>query len=238
MTASDDGGRGGLGWVILALALAVPGVLFYQWWTHLKAERERTVAAKARGRLPEGQVFEPASGATRLVNPMTSAPSTSAVVAAGTVPAIAAVLSAAAASSETAPGDEAASSQAVAHVADAVAVSTLAAQVLARDPMLSPFDLVRQQEEELKRRLAEQKLRDEREGRRKTALKREPPPETLVEVQGIIESLDGENRAIVNNEVVGVGDVVGRARVTRITAAGVIFVDRTGRRFIKTVNRD
>ncbi|UPT75915.1 MAG: hypothetical protein M0D55_09735 [Elusimicrobiota bacterium] len=48
------GTRGGFGWVILVIALAVPGVLFYNWWSHLKAEQARAVAAKAAARVPEG----------------------------------------------------------------------------------------------------------------------------------------------------------------------------------------
>ena len=55
--AGTGSARGGLGWVILVVALAVPGVLFYNWWSHLKADREKTVAAKARGRVPDGGVF-------------------------------------------------------------------------------------------------------------------------------------------------------------------------------------
>ncbi|MCR4295257.1 MAG: hypothetical protein NUW21_06960, partial [Elusimicrobia bacterium] len=73
--AATGSARGGLGWVILVIALAVPGVLFYNWWSGLKAEREKAVAAKARGRVPEGGVFQSSPNA-KLVNPMAPAVST------------------------------------------------------------------------------------------------------------------------------------------------------------------
>ena len=78
--AGTGSARGGLGWVILVVALAVPGVLFYNWWSHLKADREKTVAAKARGRVPDGGVFL-SSPNNKLVNPMAPAVSTAAAAA-------------------------------------------------------------------------------------------------------------------------------------------------------------
>jgi len=33
----------GLGWAILAAALAVPGFLFYNWWSHLKTDRDHAI---------------------------------------------------------------------------------------------------------------------------------------------------------------------------------------------------
>ncbi|MBI5247098.1 MAG: hypothetical protein HY923_07945, partial [Elusimicrobia bacterium] len=74
---AGTGTRGGLGWVILVVALAVPGVLFYNWWSHLKADRDKAVAAKARGRVPDGGVFQ-ASPSAKLVNPMAPVVSTAA----------------------------------------------------------------------------------------------------------------------------------------------------------------
>ena len=85
MAGGPNGGRGGLGWVILAAALAVPGFLFYNWWSHLKAERDHAFSAKA-SKLAAGGVFQtPPPAAGRLVNPM--AASTAAPAGAATQPA-------------------------------------------------------------------------------------------------------------------------------------------------------
>ena len=56
-------------------------------------------------------------------------------------------------------------------------------------------------------------------------------------LQGIISAPEGESKAIINNESVGVGEMVGKFRVLRITAAGVTF-EYKGRRFTKSVNRE
>lgn len=65
--------KGGLGWAILAAALAIPGLLFYNWWSHLKAERQKSISQKARGRVPETGVFAPpAPDAGKLVNPVSA----------------------------------------------------------------------------------------------------------------------------------------------------------------------
>ncbi|MBI3566421.1 MAG: hypothetical protein HY079_14600, partial [Elusimicrobia bacterium] len=92
--------RGGVGWAILAVALAVPGFLFYNWWSHLKAEHDKGVAAKASKRL-EGGVFQTAP-AGRLVNPI--APSTAAAPGAPRPPATAAASPAGAAVAAPAVG--------------------------------------------------------------------------------------------------------------------------------------
>ncbi|MFI5347854.1 MAG: hypothetical protein ACHQ51_15895, partial [Elusimicrobiota bacterium] len=77
MAPADGARRAGLGWVILAAALAVPGFLFYNWWSHLKSEHDRGVAAKARSRAAEGSVFQtqPASLARPAVGVSTAAAS-------------------------------------------------------------------------------------------------------------------------------------------------------------------
>ncbi|MDX6768469.1 MAG: hypothetical protein SF051_02985, partial [Elusimicrobiota bacterium] len=77
--------KGGLGWAILAVALAIPGFLFYNWWTHLKAERQKAISQKARGRVPEGGVFStPAPGAEKLVNPIAASTAAALAVSSGT----------------------------------------------------------------------------------------------------------------------------------------------------------
>lgn len=221
--ATIAGGRGGLGWVILVVALAVPGVLFYNWWSRLKVEREKAVAVKARGRVPDGGVFQISPSSSKLVNPMTLiAPAVSTVAAKTAAPA--------------------AGFEAAVWIVSTEAVSTAAVSItvvpnLKRDPMLSPFDLVRLKEEENVVRLAQERLEAEHKSTSRRAGRRAPAPETLIDLQGIISNSEGESQAIINNEVFGVGESVGKFRVLRITAAGVTF-EYEGRRFTKSVNRE
>ncbi len=247
--------KGGLGWAILAAALAIPGFLFFNWWTHLKAERQKSISQKARGRVPTEGVFStPAPDTGRLVNPVaasTSAPAVAAApVAASPVmdPGLAVAAEAAPApTSAPAPTDGSAASV-PAGVAPpsaapdaAVTASSAAAAGLTRDPTLSPMDVVRLQQEEMERRLAEERMRAELANRGKPVKRVEPPIENFVDLQGIIANADGENKAIVNDVVVGVGEEFearGRSvRVMKITAAGVTFQYKN-KRFVKNVNRD
>ncbi|PIR18873.1 MAG: hypothetical protein COV48_05110 [Elusimicrobia bacterium CG11_big_fil_rev_8_21_14_0_20_64_6] len=238
--------RGGLGWVILVIALAVPGVLFYNWWSRLKADREKAVATKARERVPEGGVFQSSPNA-KLVNPMAPAVSTEAApapdaTAGDSIPDAAA----AAMPPEPTPADDGAAPVANA-VPDAatppLAVSTMTASVpLRRDPTLSPFDRLRIQEEEDAKRRAAEDLANMNRARRAGNKPRKPKPvdpKALVELQGIISNPDRGFMAIVNNEVVAAGDFIGttKIKIIKITDLGVTF-DYQGKRFIKNVNRD
>lgn len=227
MSASRNA-RGSLGWVILVVALAVPGVLFYNWWSHLKSERERSVAAKARGPIPDTGVF-PSSPNAKLVNPM--APVVSTAVAPAQVstisPAVAQAVEAA-----TIALPPASTGQATAFP------TPTAMPALKRDPTLSPFDRVRiTEEEEAKRRAAEDlenMNRPRRPGRRSAV-----NPKSLVELQGIISTPEGGYKAIANNEVVAVGEYVGntKVKIVKISDLSVTFIYQ-GKKFSKGVSRD
>lgn len=257
--------KGGLGWAILAAALAIPGLLFYNWWSHLKAERQRSISQKARTRVPEAGVFAtPAPGGDKLVNPVsasTAAPAADPAAAAaaaaaapgassatagglpGATPAAAAapaatdpaLLAAAAAGAPTgaAPGGASAS----------VTVSTGAVLVAAlpRDPMLSPMDIVRMQQEEMEKRLAEEAMRRAMEEKKRPKPKPQIDIRSFVDLQGIVANPDGENKAIVNDVVVGAGETFDarghEVKVVRISPAGVTFQYK-GKRFVKSVSRD
>ncbi|MBI4060087.1 MAG: hypothetical protein HY403_01520 [Elusimicrobia bacterium] len=214
--AGATGGRGGLGWAILAVSLAVPGVLFYNWWSHLKAEREKTVAAKARGRVPDGGVFESSPNA-KLVNPMAPIVSTASAAAPTPTPALEAAAPAAAAAAPGAPGPTFASSM-------------TAEATLKRDPTLSPYDRMRL--EEAARGAAGAKSRGKKQ---KSAVN----PAALVDLQGIISNSEGGFKAIVNNEAAGAGEFIGRTkvRIVKITELSVTF-DYQGKRFSKGISRD
>jgi len=233
MAASGTGSRAGLGWLVLAAALAVPGFLFFNWWSHMKAERDRSVAAKARGRLPDGAVFQTAPGTAK---PADRVASSSAPAAPPAAPAPA-----------PAPPPEA--SPAPSAVAEdpppAATPSPEAAAgiVLPRDPMLSPMDIVRIREEEMARERSRLEL--EEANRRRNSyrpVKRVAPPiETRVELMGTVATPNGASLAIVNNATLAPGEsfsvagYAGKVRVVRISAAGVTF-EYKKRTFKKSVN--
>jgi hypothetical protein len=245
--------RGGLGWVILVIALAVPGVLFYNWWSHLKADREKAVAAKARGRVPEGGVFQSSPNA-KLVNPMAPAVSTAsaaepAVVSTGSAPAPVAAAAPAApvAPAASAVPDASAATPAAADAAPvsggqtpAFALSTSTVVALKRDPTLSPFDLVRiLEEEEAKRKAAEDLERAKNVKVRGPRKQRAVDPTTQINLQGIVSNPDSGFKAIVNDEVLGVGELVGKTgiKIVKISDLGVTFLYQ-GKKFSKGVSRD
>jgi len=230
--------KGGLGWVILVVALAVPGVLFYNWWSHLKADREKAVAAKARGRVPEGGVFQPSPN-DKLVNPMTPAASTETATAALSASTeAAAAVAASPAAAAPAPTPEPAAEAPVA-APPAASTATAAALPLKRDPTLSPFDQVRLLEEEEARRAAAEALAAAARPKRGSKAKAAVNPITLVELMGIISNAESGFKAIVNNEVLGVGEFIGstKIKVVKITDLGVTF-DYKGKRFSKSVSQE
>lgn len=235
--AGTGSARGGLGWVILVAALAVPGVLFYNWWSGLKADREKAVAAKARGRVPEGGVFQSSPNA-KLVNPMAPAVSTAAAAepAVSDASAPAAVASASAAEPQAVADVPAASTDAAA----AFSASSSTVLPLKRDPTLSPFDMVRLLEEEEARRKAAEDLANASKvkvrGPRRAVV---VDPATLVNLQGIVSNPESGFKAIVNDEVLGVGEFIGntKIKIVKITDLGVTF-NFQGKKFSKGVSRD
>ena len=242
--AGTGNARGGLGWVILVVALAVPGVLFYNWWSHLKGDREKAVAAKARGRVPDGGVFQSSPNA-KLVNPMTPAVSTGTAapqVAVSTlsVPAAAQAATIATPAGAT-PAVAIATPTAATRPAD-ISSATAAALPLKRDPTMSPYDQVRLTEaEDAKRRAAEDlaamQAAKANRGKPRKAVVRDPA--TLVNLQGIVSNPDSGFKAIVNDEVLGVGELVGstKVKIIKITDLGVTF-SYQGKKFSKGVSRD
>lgn len=224
--------RGGVGWAILAVALAVPGFLFYNWWSHLKAEHDKGVAAKASKRL-EGGVFQ-TPPATRLVNPIS--PSTAAAPGAARPAAgVAMAANGPAGAPPATPAPAAPAPVKAAAAVDPLAVSTAAATItLSRDPMVSPMDLVRIREEEVRKAEEAERIRREaEEAKNRRTRKREPPKEKpierSIELQGIVATPEGATLAIVNGATVNEGEsfvVEGhsaKVKVVRITASIVTF---------------
>ena len=249
------GGRG-IGWVVLAVLLAVPGFYTYSSWSRQKAEHDRGVSAKARTRLPEGGVFQsPPPAADRLVNPISAkdavakasaapkppaATKTPAAPAAVKVPAAAPAPTASLEAASAVPSIVATASAApVALVRASVAKSTAAAVAL-RDPTLSPLDVVRLQE------MADEKARREREDRerlhpRAAAPKRLARIEDLIKLEGTVAKADGHVLAIVNGTMLSAGESFrvrgydAKVKVVSISTAVVVF-EFQKRRFKKSVS--
>ena len=240
--AGTGSARGGLGWVILVIALAVPGVLFYNWWSHLKTDREKTVAAKARGRVPDGGVFQ-SSPNVKLVNPMIPTLSTGTAAAQGA--SAAAVTSTSPAVVVAASAVTIAPSSGTATVAEGQSHSSSTAAVavaLTRDPTMSPFDRIRLTQEEEARRKAAVDLAAMQNAKKhpgKRAAKPQRDPATLVNLQGIVSNPESGFKAIVNDEVLGSGEFVGntKIKIVKITDLGVTF-SYQGKKFSKGVSRD
>lgn len=238
--------RSAAAWLVLAAALAVPGFLFYRWWSHLDAESKKQLNMKVRKRLPADEtLFKGAPDDARLTNPMAqdaavstapaalSAGATEAALAAAQVPLSpqdALILQAQGLGAAPAAADPAASTEAV-HVEPVL--EPLAA--ITRDPTLSPYDVTRLEQLALEKAIREQELRDELSIRTRPKVRYEPDPRTKVELQGIVSTEEGE-KAIVNGEVVGAGDLISGIKVLQITPRGVVFIYK-GKRFTKTISK-
>ncbi|MCX5793957.1 MAG: hypothetical protein NTY77_00490 [Elusimicrobia bacterium] len=236
-------------WLVLAFALAVPGVLFYQWYTHLDLEKKRALTTKVR--LKDTDLFRNSPKQDKLVNPIApvAAPvvaSTAAATAASTATATAAgggPVAAAAPPANAAPAAPVVRPAPEANDPNVAIVSTAPAAnpyQAWRDPTLSPHDLVEIERLELEKQLALEELKDRALNGTKAPPKAPPVQiEKLIDLQGIV-SVEGGNKAIVNNEVVAEGEVVktksGPVKVLRITLQKVIFSHKN-KTFFKAVNR-
>jgi hypothetical protein len=225
--------KSSVGWLILAFALAVPGVLFYQWYTHLDLEKKKALGIKVR--LQDTGLFQSSPKKDKLVNPI--AP----VAVPIPIPVPVAVSSTPAA----VPDNEQVATAAppptddleVPKASSAPAANSFLAW---RDPTLSPHDQVRIEQLELEKQIRIDELKAAAE--HKAAPVRKPPVqiEKLVDLQGIVSTPESGNRAIVNGEVVSEGDLVktsaGPVKVLRITTQAVGFAYKD-KRFNKSVNR-
>ena len=215
----------GLGWVLLLGALAVPAVLFFKWWTQMKASQ----AVEARQAVPAAAPFggtpapasEPAAAA-----PAAPAETAPAVAGAADKPQPEPQAQASAPRPEAAAEPPAAAAQPPPEAPQPPNQPAMLAYMpkTTRDPMLSVADL---------RALAQERYRKEmsqREVERAAAEPAEkapsaPPPRPLcetLELQGIIGT-SGDISAIVNDKIVREGDSVGGAVVERLTTRTIVF---------------
>lgn len=252
-------------WVFPVVILAVPGVMFYVWWSQLNAEQRKQMTQKIRRRTPE--VFTASPAGSPLVNPIAQQaaaapaeaapqPAPGAQVAPGAVPvsAPAAAMPGGAQPAALAQGMQpgapdagqapaAPPSQpgqpeqpqpgAAPAVPPALPIAEIPPALLARDPTLSPFDVMRMEQLRLEQELEARRLEEERN---RIRVKRDPPVDSLIDLQGVISTPDSGNKAIINGEIVGEGEIVSGAKVVRITTQGVVFLHK-GRKFTKTISR-
>jgi len=275
MAAAEAGRRSGLGWLILAAALAVPGFYIYTWWSHLKSEHDRGLTAKARNRVAEGSVFQTPPASARPLNAVaasSAAPNALPGQLPAAVPGSAPMNAASPAVPGQAPGAVPGTLAKTAPAAPAprpvvagglpavaastgpiptqysAPVSTAAILTLARDPMMSPMDLVRQREAEAERERNAEALRRAAEEKNRPrvvhrVVKAEPKIDGHIELQGIVARPDGDNLAIVNGATVNPGEYFSvegfsaKVKILRITSSEVTF-EYKNRRFKKGVNAE
>jgi hypothetical protein len=232
------------GWVLLIAVLAVPGVLFYRWYSHLHDARKQELSLKVRTRLPADGPFSNSQNKDKLVNPM-AAPATASTAAAAAPPA-----EPAQPVSQTplapVPVQDLMQS-ALTGKPDIAAVRTDSAPAAAagpaaedftlwRDPMLSPYDLVRIKQEQEDARRRQEEIRRASQPRRESRRRAQTDPRQLVNLQGIVSGGGSANRAIVNGEVVREGQTISGVKVLRITTRDVTFSYKK-KQFTKSVNR-
>jgi hypothetical protein len=254
------GGRGGLGWLVLIAALAVPGFLFYNWWSRQKAEHDRSISLNVKSRLLGAGVFRAPPAGEKLVNPISKAPSAPRRAAAapdGPAGGIAPTVASSVASASTL-GTAARAALAGKTVSSAAspAPSSAAASpdastgtvVLPRDPMISPYDILRIHEREAEREAREEALKEAawEAAHRPKAVRRavqEAPIGDSIQLQGIVARPDGRNMAMINDSTYREGDSFAvdghseRVKILRISASQVIFQYKK-HRFKKTVSAD
>lgn len=211
-----------LGWLLLVGALAVPAVLFYKWWTQMKA----TQGVEAKQAMPSAAPFAggaaPASASEPPAEPAPQAepaPSAVAQAAPDMPPAPAAPDAALPAEAEPAPSEE---------PSPAANPGAMVAKIeympkTSRDPMLSVAD----QRELLKERMAAQISQQEVQKAVEEVPAAPPPPPAkpfcdYFDLQGIIGA-GGDVAAIVNDRIVREGDRIAGAVVERLTTRTVVF---------------
>jgi hypothetical protein len=210
--------RNPVGWLILILGLAVPVLLFHAWQSRLqKTQRQQ---AQQRVRLkPAG--FPSAVQGQRLSNPLQEP---------------------AAAPPPESPVPESAQALplAVAVLPAPALVAALAAPAFAqwRDPTLSPFDILRIEEDKIEKEVAKRDIEEEKE-RLIPRPKPKPSAEKLIALQGIIYVDAGNRAAIVNGEIFREGQAIptkaGPVKVRGISPEQVQF-EHGGKRFRRSLD--
>lgn len=228
------------GWVILLLILALPGLAFYFWWNHLGGSRP--VSKKLAKTPPFSRVFNAAPPGTkvsipRVLNSQGAPISSSQAVgkskaATKITPAVLARPSASLPSSKSllnsgktvvVPPSSVSTLKSAASNSQKIVVPTLK-----RDPTLSPAD--RQEIYDLLHPRPKPRI-----VRRRIKKKRGPPIESLIDLSGIIFMSPSNAKAIINGNLMKVGQLVHGAKIIKIEKQKVVF-SYHGRKVIKVMN--
>ncbi len=233
-------------WLLPVVILALPGFMFYFWWSHLGGAHKITPIGKLHKSVIPG-LFNAAPPDSTLDNPITSdahshlsnvppvsskspkSLSTQSVVnkketrPLGGKPSPPIQKSSGLTSSLNSPGNVAATKNLTKTSGGS---SLLPSPQIKRDPTLSPDD--------------RRELRDRLKPKRFTRAhikpkKKEPPIESLLSVQGIIFISPSNVKAIVNGHILRPGELVHGAKIIKILPQKVIFSYK-GRQFVKVMN--
>ena len=102
-------------------------------------------------------------------------------------------------------------------------------KVSQRDPTLSPSDLAHLEQMSSSKSTSGWSSKMSK-SKRATALER------AIVLQGIISNAQNSSKAIVNGEMVGVGDYVGKVKIVRIGSKSVVFSYK-GKKFTKIIGK-
>lgn len=116
----------------------------------------------------------------------------------------------------------------------------LASSAPPRDPTLSPYDTYLLEQIEFNKKFRQSEVQEAAEFKEENRaeqrpVKKEPPIENSIKLQGIITNAQG-NRAIIDGEMVSAGDFIGKVKILRITSQEVTFQHKT-RKFTKSVSK-
>jgi hypothetical protein len=228
------------GWVVLLLVLAIPGLAFYFWWNHLGGNRP--APRKLAKTPPFSSVFNAAPpGAEVSIPRVSSAPLATVSVpqvlpkspaVAKTTPAVPAHPSTSSSSSKSLlnSGKTVAATPALAANSESVTQKShkLTVPTLKRDPTLSPAD--RQEIYDLLHPKPKPKIT-----RQRIKKKKGPPIESLIDLSGIIFMSPSNAKAIINGDLMKVGQLVHGAKIIKIEKQKVIF-SYHGRKVVKVMN--
>ncbi len=238
------------GWVALLLVLALPGLAFYFWWNHLGGNRP--VSGKLEKTPPFSSVFNAAPPGVKVSIPRvlnspgapisSSQPVAKSMAATRATPAVLArpmahLQEASRPSLKPSPSSPLVNAG-KAVVASPVSATTLKSAAsnsqkltvptLKRDPTLSPAD--RQEIYDLLHPRPKPKI-----VRRRVKKKEGPPIESLLDLSGIIFMSPSNAKAIINGNLMKVGQLVHGAKIIKIEKRKVIF-SYHGRKVIKVMN--
>ncbi len=212
--------RGAFGWLFFFTVIAVPGLLFYYWWSGFPGRGGSGSSAPIRPQLRPEILFSPSENPEGKLENFLASEESKPPAAAPTEP----IAEPAAKEPVEEPSPETPASAAKEDPKPEELGSGLLLADL-RDPTKSPYDhfLIEQRKlEAIIRKI---------ESEPKPVV--EQPIDRLIHLQGII-SINGKNKAIINDHDAGVGDLVGtrtrKARVILIRSNSVLL-EYKGRRF-------